>query len=69
MQRAAFDEQHAAIDADDLPTREAVADDAHGDLVGVLAVERHEDAVVHDEEVRVARRQVASGEADRKSVV
>ena len=64
MQRAAFDEQQATIDAHDLAPREAVADDAHGDLVGILAVERHKDAAVHDEEVGVARGQVASGEAD-----
>ncbi|NBN95771.1 MAG: ferrous iron transporter B, partial [Verrucomicrobia bacterium] len=64
VQRAAFDQQHAAVEADDLPSREAVADDAHGDLVGVLAVQRHEDAAVHDEEVGVARRQIATGEAD-----
>ena len=65
MQRTAFDEQEATIDADDLTTGEAVAHDAHGNLVGILSVQRHEDAAVHDEEVRVARRQVASGEADR----
>ena len=64
MQRAAFDEEQSAVDAHDLTTREAVTDDAHGDAVGILAVERHEDTVVHDEEVRVARRQIAPGEAN-----
>ena len=65
MQGAAFDQQQAAVEAHNLSSGEAVGDDAECELIGVLAVERHKDAIVDDEEVGVARREVAAGQTDR----
>ena len=64
MQRPSLDEEDPAIDPDHLPPGEDLAQDPERRVIRRLAVGRHQDAVVDDEEIGVARRQVATGEAD-----